>query len=157
MWIMICLNNDIDIKMILLNNYYDQDTSGAGVMLGKVYTSPMAESRLVPEWCLQKSFDYSYFHIDWPGIKVQWRHVLMTMEYITLISWHLESCPGLVSMRGRSSSAWSWWPPAPTWSSCVLKTLDISSIIVIPLRRALFKICCFHMSDQHCPLCEFFP
>ena len=61
MGIMICLNNDIDIKMILLNNYYDQDTSGAGVMLGKVYTSPIAESRLVPEWCLQKSFDYFFF------------------------------------------------------------------------------------------------
>lgn len=27
-------------------------SSGAEVMFGKVYTSPMAESRLVPEWCL---------------------------------------------------------------------------------------------------------
>ena len=57
MRIMTLLNNDIDIDMISLSNYYDQDTSGAEVMFGKVYTSPMAESRLVPEWCLQKSFD----------------------------------------------------------------------------------------------------
>ena len=86
----------------------DDITSDAEDRFGKVYTSPMAESRLVPELCLIIMMMMMIMSI------LTMMPILMTkyMSHVTLISWALEMCPGVaMTVRTRRSSAGSC-PPA---------------------------------------------